>query len=325
VCSIDTVHRIGPAGKPVGASNALMNAKTALVLIGIVAAASAASAEPADPLCGYLLEQRRIAEAEGRLDFSAIVADGLPHVDMGSSYAVGRINFTGHEKVNDSTLRRAMTLHERELFDVGKLRRSLARLNEIGLAEPLTIADLAVTKRADGVTADLTIPLRERGRRWWSLSGPIIPGLGSYQASISSRLPAWGRGLIDASTYYVTFNVLGLARPLLGVLPFLSKAPPAVIAIERPYLPGQGLLSGFALSPQLSAGATIGHYGRTQLSRLVRSGLQELPAEALAVPVTGSGAAPGEVLVCTPPRPGAWWLRRGVVVAADLVLAIVLP
>ena len=284
-------------------------------------------------LCLSLLESRRVAESEGRLDFSVTVEalendgalDLTPKVNPGSSYSVGRITFTGHQKINDSSLRRAMTLRERELFDVGELRRSLARINEMGLAEPLTLADMVLTRHAGSATADLTIPLRERGRRWWSLTGPIIPGLGSYQASISSRLPPWGRGILDASTYYVTFNLLGLARPLLGVLPLLSKAPPAVIALERPYLPGQGLLSGFALSPQLSPRSTIAHYGRTQLSRLVGAALDVTGTESLAVPITGSGRAPGELLVCTPPKPKLWWLRRGVLQAADVVLAVALP
>lgn len=284
-------------------------------------------------LCLSLLESRQMAESEGRLDFD-VVAEASEHggaieltakVHMGAPYGVGRINFTGHQTINDSTLRRALTLHERDLFDVGELRRSLARLNESGLVEPLTLADVIVTRHAGSATADLTIPLRERGRRWWLLSGPIIPGLGSYHASISSRLPAWGRGLIDASTYYVTFNLLGLVRPLLGVLPLLSKAPPAAVALERPYLPGQGLLSGFALSPQLSPRTTIAHYGRTQLSRLLRASLEETPSEPLVVPITGSSRAAGEQLVCAPPKPKLWWLRRGVVQVADVVLAVVLP
>jgi hypothetical protein len=252
-----------------------------VLLLACLVAAPAAAAEP-DPLCAH----------------------------TGPPYAVGRISFTGHHRINDSTLRRAMVLRERDVFDVGKLGRSLARINEIGLAEPLAIADVAFTPHSDGVTADITIPLRERGRRWWSLSGPIIPGLGSYQASISARLPPWGRGLLDASTYLVTFNLLGLAGPLLGVLPLLSNAPPAAIALERPFLPGQEFLSGFAVSPQLSARATLAHYGRTQLSRLVRGSLE--------------GDARGDLGVCTPAKPKLWWLRRGVAQATDLLLAVLL-
>ena len=284
-------------------------------------------------LCLSLLESRQTAESEGRLDFDVVVEatenggkiDLTPTVRMGSPYGVGRITFTGHHNINDSTLRRAMTLHERDRFDVGKLRRSLARINQTGLVEPLALTDVVVTRNADGATADVTIPLRERDRRWWSLSGPIIPGLGSYHASISSRLPAWGRGVMDASTYYVTFNVLGLARPLLGILPLLSKAPPAAVALERPYLPGQGWLSGFAVSPQLSAPATIGHYGRTQLSRLMRATLEETTTDSLVVPISGSTPETGELLVCTPPKPKLWWLRRGVLLAGDLALGALLP
>ena len=279
-------------------------------------------------LCLSLLESRRTAESEGRLDFTVVAEaadqDGAieltAKVHTGPPYGVGRITFTGHDRINDSTLRRAMTLNEREVFDVGKLRRSLARLNATGLVEPLTLGDVVISKHDDRATADITIPLRERGRRWWLLSGPVIPGLGSYHASISSRLPPWGRGILDASTYYVTFNLLGLAKPLLGVLPLLSKAPPAAVALERPIVPGQDWLSGFAVSPQLSPRDSIAHYGRTQLSRLLHTTLEERSMESLVVPITGNSRASGELLVCNPPQPKMRWLRRGAAIVADVAL-----
>ena len=137
-----------------------------------------------DELCACLLDLRRSAEAQGRLDFTAEVEsagtggplDLTARIWVGSAHAVGRINFTGHSGINDSTLRRAMTIYERDRLDVGQLRRSLARINDIGVFEPLTLADISVARRDDGVTADLTIPLRERKRRWWSVSGPMFPG-----------------------------------------------------------------------------------------------------------------------------------------------------
>ena len=284
---------------------------------------------PIDALCACLLEARRIAESHGRLDFSAVVdvadADGpidvTVHVRMGSTYSVGRIDFTGHHAINDSTLRRAMTLRERDVFDVGQLRRSLTRLSGIGVIEPLTLSGVSVTRNADGATADLIIPLRERPRRWWSLSGPIIPGVGSYQASISSRLPPWGRGILEASTYYVSFNLFGLAKPLVRVLPFASKADSTIVALERPYLPGQGLLSGFVWTPTLSVQSTLAHNGRQHLARAVRAVLDTEIPDSLVVPVTGRAAAGDEVLVCRPPSPRLRWLRRGAAIAADLALA----
>ena len=135
-----------------------------------------------DALCACLLDARRSAEAQSRLDFTAEVdlagaggpVDMTARIWMGSAHAVGRINFAGHFGINDSTLRRVMTIYERDRLDVGQLRRSLARINDIGVFEPLTLADISVARRDDGVTADLTIPLRERKRRWWSVSGPTL-------------------------------------------------------------------------------------------------------------------------------------------------------
>jgi hypothetical protein len=72
----------------------------------------------ADELCACLLDLRRSAEAQGRLDFTAEVESAGPdgpldltaRIWVGSAHAVGRINFTGHSGINDSTLRRAMTI-----------------------------------------------------------------------------------------------------------------------------------------------------------------------------------------------------------------------
>jgi hypothetical protein len=292
-----------------------------------------ASGVPAAALCACLLELQRIAESQGRIDLGVVVEtngdsdaiDVVAHVQMGPQYSVGRIHFTGHSAINDSTLRRAFTLRERELFDVSKLRRSLTRLNDIGLAAPVTFADIVVTRRTEGATADIEIPLRKRGRRWWSLSGPIVPGLGSYQASISARLPVWGRGALDASTYVLTFNALALARSPLGLLTFLSKTPYAVVLLERPSLPGQQWLSGFAVSPELSVRETVASFGRAQLGRGVRAVLQDQSRETLAVPVVGSGRPAGEFLVCQPAQSRWRWLRRGAAHAIDVALPAALP
>ena len=301
-----------------------------LALIGPAAAA----AQPADlrevrftgpsavdALCACLLELRRSAEAQGRIDFAAEVesaaTSGPPDLTariwMGSDHAVGRINFTGHSRINDSTLRRAMTIYERDLLDVGQLRRSLARINDIGLFEPLRLADISVARRDDGVTADLTIPLRERKRRWWSVSGPTFPGIGRLQASVSSRLPPWGRGVFEATTYFVSLNVAGFAKPFL----FLT--------LQRPVVPGQELLSGFAVSPALSPRAMLMHYGRTHLAHRVGNLLDVEGNDPLTVPVTSAGPPEAEPLVCVPPKPRLWWLRRGLAAAGDVAFAVLIP
>ena len=272
-----------------------------------------------DSLCACLLDLRRSAEAEGRLDFTAEVesanadrpADLTARVWAGSTHAVGRINFTGHSGINDSTLRRAMTIYERDLLDVGQLRRSLARINDIGVFEPVTLADISIARRDDGVTADLTIPLRERKRRWWSVSGPMIPGIGTWQASLSSRLPPWGRDVFEAATYFVSLNVTGFARPFL--------------ALQRPLIPGQELLSGFAVSPALSPRAMLRHYGLTHLAHRIEPMLDDHGSDPLAVPVTSAGPLEAEPLICVPAKARLWWLRRGAIVASKIALGTLIP
>jgi hypothetical protein len=271
-----------------------------------------------DELCACLLDLRRSAEAQGRLDFTAEVEsagtggplDLTARISVGSAHAVGRINFTGHSGINDSTLRRAMTIYERDLLDVGQLRRSLARINDIGVFEPLTLADIRVARQDDGVTADLTIPLRARKRRWWSVSGPVLPGIGTLRASLSSRLPPWGRGVFEATTYFVSLNVAGFATPFL--------------ALQRPVMPGQELLSGFAVSPVLSPRAMLMHYGRTHLARGIGAMLDGEWIDPLAVPVTSAGPLEAEPLICVPPKPRLWWLLRGAAAVGNVALAAVI-
>ncbi len=272
-----------------------------------------------DELCACLLDLRRSAEAQGRLDFTAEVEsagtggplDLTARIRVGSAHAVGRINFTGHSGISDSTLRRAMTIHERDLLDVGQLRRSLARINDIGVFEPLTLSDVNVARHDDGVTADLTIPLRERKRRWWSVSGPMFPGIGTWRAALSARLPPWGRGVFEAATYFVSLKVAGFAKPFL--------------MLQRPVIPGQELLSGFAVSPALSPRAMLMHYGGTHVAHGIGAMLDGEWIDPLAVPVTSAAPLEAEPLICVAPKPRLWWLRRGAAAVANVALAALIP
>jgi hypothetical protein len=64
-----------------------------------------------------------------------------------------------------------------------------------------------------------------------------------------------GRGVFEVATYFVSLNVAGFARPFL--------------ALQRPIIPGQELLSGFAVSPALSPRAMLRHYGLTHLAHRI--------------------------------------------------------
>jgi surface antigen-like variable number repeat protein len=306
-----------------------------------------------ETLCKSLFDEKRIAESQGRLDFGveleishtdgpALATTGSRWVDLtlrvrpGSAYAVGRINFSGHHRINASTLRRAMALQERSPFDVGKLRASLARLNRSALFEPLTPGDVEIRTKPDTLTADLTVAIRERSGRRWSLSGPLGPSaFGLLEATISSRLPPWGRGIFEASTYYLTFSVTGFSNPLIRLLPIrIRPSPPALLVLERPYVAGQALLSGFAFSPQLSAPRLLAGYGLTHLDRMAQAALiGELPGSSeLLIPISGrhtsgvgGGSEEASFVICNPPAPSHRRLRRAGAVAAGLVLGAFRP
>jgi surface antigen-like variable number repeat protein len=308
---------------------------------------------PVETLCMCLFDAKQIAEAQGRIDFAVELeishADGpaLPttatrwvdvtsRVQTGSAYTVGRIEFSGHYRINESTLRRTIALQERSPFDVGKLRDSLARLNRSGLFEPLTPRDVVIRRRPDTLTADLTIAIRERPGRRWSLSGPLGPAaFGLLEATISSRLPPWGRGIFEASTYYLTFSAVGFSNPLIRLLPIrITPSPPALLVLERPYLPGQALLSGFAFSPQLSAPRLLAGYGLTHLDRVAQAALiGKLPGSSdLLIPISwrhmsgvGGGSAEASFLICNPPARSHQRLRHGAAIAAGLVLGSFRP
>ena len=255
-----------------------------------------------DTVCRELLDARRRAEAEGRLDFAVEVesaatddsVESVARVWMGSPHAVGRIDFVGHSKLNDTTLRRAMIVNERDVLDIGTLRRSLARINRLGMFEPLTLSDVRVAPLKDGVTVDLTIPLRQRKPRWWSLSAPLFPAA-VLQASLASRLPPWGRGVFETATYFLSLNVAGFAKPFL--------------ALQRPIIPGQEWLSGFAITPALSPRAMLASYGRTHLAHSIGGMLDGGVQDPLVVAVTSSGRVDDKPLVCKPGRGRLWWLR----------------
>ena len=306
-----------------------------------------------DTLCTRVFDAKRIAESQGRLDFAAELAishadgpaqpgTGSAWVDLtarvrtGSAYTVGRIDFSGHNRINESTLRRAMALQERAPFDVGQLRVSLERLNRSGLLEPLTAGNVEIRRNPDTLTADVTLAIRERRGRRWSLSGPLGPSaFGLLEATISSRLPPWGRGVFEASTYYLTFSVTGFSNPLIRLLPIhVRPSPPVLLILERPYLPGQALSSGFALSPQLSARRLLAGYGLTHLDRMAQAALIGEPpgSSDLLIPIsrrhTSGVDGPSEeasFLICTPRARSHPRLRRGAALAAGLVIGSLRP
>jgi outer membrane protein insertion porin family len=264
-----------------------------------------------DGLCGRLSAERRESERRGILDFTAsadVDSEGQLHenVELGEPYTVGRIQFIGHPSYTDGFLRGQFVLDEGQPFDDRQLRRSLSRINRTGLFEPIDDTSIAIMRNPETHTANVSIRLRERKRGAWNLSGPVGPMslAGPLQASISSHLPPWGRGMLELSTYTASFSVFAFARPLIPVLGFPGhKRLFPVLAIQRPFTPGGGWLSGFAIAPQLGWQALAGGYLATQIEQRLLPKLQGERGITPSLPVTVHRASGDMVIACEPTAP----------------------
>ncbi len=302
-------------------------------------------------LCMCLFAARRTSEKEGRLDFKVrlnaedvdppsdmILTDTLEKwvdlrasVDAGPQYRVGRIEFRGNHAFDDSTVRRAFRLNEGDLLDSDALRRSVGRVNKMGLFQTINGDQVYVIRDAETGTADIRVALKEIPKGRWFLSGPIGPMkvAGPLQAAISSRLPSWGSGLFEASTYVLTFSLSAWANPLSSFLPFGAGKSGFLVPLllfERPYLEGQSWLSGFAISPQLSWQTMLTGYGMSQAHHRLRNLLipDAVQPDLLAAlerqrPGQKDAMAAG-TLLCEPPKSRWNWLRVAGGVAVDLTL-----
>lgn len=311
---------------------------------------------PHAELCRCLRELKRGAESEGRLDFDVdlqiqrrgepelpaargkvpepSLARNLPPVSLlarvttGRPFRVGRMEFQSAGSINDLTLRRAMTIDEADPFDWGQIHRSVARLNRLGLIEPVSEENLRVLRRPDEDMADLFVSVKCAQRGRWSLSGPAGPFnvLNNLNFTLSSRLPNWGKKPWEIGTYYLSVSFLSFPQALIRADSIdISKKILPLFAVSRPYLPGQGWRSGFFVSPQLNWRESLKNYGITQLRELGH-GVLSAPQEAdIVVPVSWAGPAEQNgrflpsatgAIICEQPKP-RWRLAR---TAAKLAL-----
>jgi hypothetical protein len=283
----------------------------------------------AKPLCSCLIAMRREAEKKGVFDFNTRMSyhpvedsngpertvDLSAEVEEGRTYTVNRIEFTGVRHYKDGTVRRNFVLDEGDLLDSTKLRKSLARLNQTNLFEQVEEGQVAINTDERTGTADIVVPLTERKRGMWNLSGPVGPisFAGPLQGMIASRLPPWGQGIFELSTYYVSLSVIGYFSPIAKILPLsLSKQGILpVLSLFRPYNPGDGWKSGFLIAPQLGWRASALTYGTTQAaSRLIPliMGNQKYTPQLMVAFDRPSGDG---VLLCNPPQPRFRTARMG--------------
>jgi outer membrane protein assembly factor BamA len=281
--------------------------------------------------CSTLFVARRQAEREGILDFTVNMqvqptADSIPDapeadlattIQRGSPYHVGRIEFNGNHHFAEATVRGNFLLDEGDLLDEHVLRKSMARLNEANLFQPINEHSTILHTDPNTHIADIDIRLLERKRGAWNISGPVGPAsvAGPLEGSVHTRLPAWGRGLLEASTYTVSLSLFAFVHPLIpGIglpkIPFLPIA-----ALSRPYTPGEGWKSGFMIAPQLGWQYIVAGYGLTQLRhRLtpVLTGDRGLEPE---LAVTVETPASQTTMFCQPPAPRLYPVRNALAMA----------
>jgi hypothetical protein len=137
-----------------------------------------------------------------------------------------------------------------------------------------------------------------------SIAGPL-------QFAIGSRLPPWGRGIFELSTYTASVSFMAFASPmgkligLQGLLP--SKQYLALGVLQRPVLPGQKLLSGFTIAPQLGWQAMLLGYGVSHARDMFGGLLEGERAITPTLPVTvarageSNGASEG-MMYCELPK-----------------------
>ncbi|MEX2260451.1 MAG: POTRA domain-containing protein [Bryobacteraceae bacterium] len=290
---------------------------------------------PVKEYCKELFAERRDAYQDGVIDFGArlnVEDAGPPEavnllttVERGPSYRVGRIEFRGHRAVSDSAVRRMMKLDESDLFDSTELRRSLASINRASFFEPLSEKDVVITTDDRTGRANVLVTLKERKRGRWALSGPVGPMsfAGPLQFSISSRLPAWGRGILEGSTYFASFTLLGFSHPFAKFIPGLpSRRFLPLFTLHRPLIPGQRWQSGFLIAPQLGLRGMALNYGISQahnfLGPLIEGETGILPD--LSIPVMRAGASPRGMLQCEPPLPRLHKLRKGAAMGINIFM-----
>lgn len=302
--------------------------RDAAVRIGIEAGPRYQGAPDPRSLCLCLFAERREAERSGVLDFTprleVEVADGAArvetHVDRGVPYRVGRIEFTGNYRTPDTTLRRNLVLEEAQPLDGYLLRRSIARLNRTGLVDPIDMKRVTLRTNPQTGVANVIVGITEAKHGSWRLSGPVGPAsvAGPLEAQLAARLPAWGRGPFELSTWTVSIGAAAFFHPILPVLGMPKGLILPVMALRRPFLPGESWTSGITIAPQLGWRSSVAGYAVTQIQERALSLLAGdrglVPDLAIQVQAPrGEGA-----IFCDAPKPRLSLLRSAASMAIKL-------
>jgi hypothetical protein len=134
-------------------------------------------------------------------------------------------------------------------------------------------------------------------------------------------LPPWGRGLLELSTYTASIGMFAFAKPLLPILNAPKRFTP-ILALQRPFTPGEGWKSGFLIAPQLGRNNALIGYGTTQLQQRLLplvAGERGVEPDLNVTVIRPDG---DEVLACEAPKPRLGPLRAAGTMALHLLGAV---
>ncbi|MBW2478006.1 MAG: outer membrane protein assembly factor BamA [Deltaproteobacteria bacterium] len=92
--------------------------------------------------------------------------DIMLDVEQGPQVSVERINITGNAKTRDKVIRREMKLTEGELFSASDLKRSKARINNLGFFEAV---DITTSEGSEPALIDVDVNVKERSTGTFSV------------------------------------------------------------------------------------------------------------------------------------------------------------
>jgi outer membrane protein insertion porin family len=115
-----------------------------------------------------------------RADDQSLLIDLMFDVEQGPQVSVERINIAGNTKTRDKVIRREMKLVEGDLYSASKLKRSKARINNLGFFEAVDVSTSAGTSDS---LMNVDVSVKERptgtfsvGAGYSSVDGAVFQG-----------------------------------------------------------------------------------------------------------------------------------------------------
>ena len=103
-----------------------------------------------------------------RADDQSHLIDIMFDIEQGPQVSVERINITGNTKTRDKVVRREMKLVEGDLFNATNLKKSKARINNLGFFEAV---DISTSSGSDENHMNVDVNVKERSTGTFSIGG----------------------------------------------------------------------------------------------------------------------------------------------------------